>query len=224
MVQGAVATWRRRDVNDGARSLPLPVPYRRSQSLFNPLPHVLDRNPHARSVAATAAIAIDAAIEVEALDDDVVRRERTVAARRGRAEDGHDRRPRRRRDVHRPSVSADEEFRAPRQREELFERGGEHNRRVRARMIYHRLRQILFAGAVSHYRTHRVGFPQAVRDCAEPLGAPELGGPPAAGVEDREAPVESLDLLSGESFVFARQGNRELVLPRHVAAEMLDEL
>src|SRR5262245_51957461 len=171
-----------------ARSYLLP------QSLFDPLPHGLDRNVHTRSVAATAAVTIHPAIQIEAFDDDVVLREGPVAARFGRAEDCDDRRASRRGDVHGPRVSADEEFRATRQGEKLFESRIEHDRRVRARVIDHRLRQILFSGAISHDRTYRVRLPQTIRDCAEALRAPELGRPASTGVEDREAAVESLSL------------------------------
>src|SRR5262245_66596234 len=102
------------------RPLLLAVLTRNPQSPFYPTPHALDRNLHTGSVAATAAITIDAAIEVETLDYDVVRRERPVASRRGRAEDRHNRRPGRRRDVHRPRVSAGEDFRHSHQRRSAF--------------------------------------------------------------------------------------------------------
>src|SRR5215475_7710050 len=91
------------------------------QSLFDSLPHALDRNIHTRGVAATASITINSAIQIEAFDDDVVLREGPVAARFRRAEDRDDRRVGRSGDMHGPCVSADEEFRAARQREELFE-------------------------------------------------------------------------------------------------------
>src|SRR5262245_27764037 len=110
--------------------------------------------------------------------------------------------------MHGPCVSADEEFRAARQGEKLLESRIEHDRRVRARMINHRLRQVLFSRAVSHDRTYRVRLPQTIRDRAEALRAPEFGRPSATGVEDREAGVESFGLALGESLIFIRQRNR----------------
>src|SRR5262245_49479084 len=105
---------------------------RNPQSHFDFPPHTVDRNVHTRGVAATAAVTINAAIEIEAFDDDVILRERPGAARFGRTEDRYNRRSSRRGDVHRPRVSTDKQIRVAGQREELFESGAERDRRVRA--------------------------------------------------------------------------------------------
>ena len=65
-----------------------------------------------------------------------------------------------------------------------------------------------------------VGLPEPVGDLGKGLRRPQFRRPAAARVEDREAPAEARQLLSGEAFVGGRESDGELVGAVDAAAQV----
>src|SRR5262245_1196214 len=101
-------------------------------------------------MTAAAAIAFSAAIQIKPLNDNVVAGKRPIAARVGRAEDCHDWRAGRRRQMHWPGVASDENLCSPRESEKLFEPRIEDRRPARVCLLDDIASQPLLARPICH--------------------------------------------------------------------------
>ena len=146
----------------------------------------LDVRIHADPLRAGTAVAIDAAIDVIAFDDDVGGVWAAVTPPLGRAEEADYRSPGRDRNVRRARVAADVNFRSFYQFVKALEARLRQNEVAGTAICGDSLCQIKLFRAGCNYRRYTLLFPQFVGQLPELFGVPELCHPSAAGVKHRK--------------------------------------
>src|SRR5690348_4801285 len=126
---------------------------------------------------------IDAAINIRAFDANVRCIRTAVAPPLGWPKQSDDRSTRSHRDVGWPSVAANINACAFRERIKTFERQTHRKRVAASRRPPHNFRELFFTRAVRYQGSHSITGPQQVAQRTEPFRAPQLRRPPTRGIE-----------------------------------------